>query len=215
MSCIDSVELWQNLSWGFLSQPTSFQPFSATYHNNAGPPELSHLSGRDKVAPGLIIGAPCSWLYGRVRRPPEEVKWREAGGGAEVFRSPALPPFITTTYANECRVSLRPADSRATAFAPDLQWARPSFRIQSFRDASYSCTSLLYQVCLFFCLFFLFFAHLPKGELSWRFGPRASCVVSSPLDLALTKQLTRVIPLGRDRDGGLRRGMGWGCGGVM
>lgn len=34
--------------------------------------------------------------------------------------------------------------------------------------------------------------------------------MSSPLDLALTKQLTRVIPLGRDRDGGLRRGMGWG-----
>lgn len=33
--------------------------------------------------------------------------------------------------------------------------------------------------------------------------------MSSPLDLALTKQLTRVIPLGRDRDGGLRRGMGW------
>lgn len=36
--------------------------------------------------------------------------------------------------------------------------------------------------------------------------------VSSPLNLALTKQLTRVIPLGRDRDGGFEE-RGWGVGG--
>lgn len=154
-----------NLSWGFLSQPTIFQPFSATYHNNAGPPELSHLSGRDKV-PLPFIGAPCSWLYGRVRRPPEEVKWREAGGGGEVFRSPALPPIH---HRDICKWVQGVAETCRQQGHCVCAW--PAMSASIVQDPEFvRCVVIVHIFVIsglvFFCLFFFNFLHICQ-KVSW------------------------------------------------
>lgn len=150
-----------------------------TYFNNAKLPrlnELLHLSGKDKVASGLLLVLLIIQLCLPSARGSDwrlHRRWRRRGLS---ISSPAAIHHhdICKLVSKTCRqqgLRLWPAMSRS--FVQDRA---------SCPYLSLSGTSLFCQVCFFLCFLLLsFFFFFPNSWGELKIWPRASCVISAGL----------------------------------